>query len=117
SHSFQHIQVTTYQSAHMNLLANPIKLPIPPPPEPPWLCIYIFNAISPACCTALSLLAPPATFPALAWLSKSLAAWPIAIPMNAFWELPPAELPDWPPVNILSPCIAAADPIAPEDAG
>ncbi len=47
----------------MNLLAIPIKPPIPPPPPPPWDFIYIFNAISPADVTADCLSAPGACHP------------------------------------------------------
>ncbi len=41
----------------MNLLAIPIRPPIPPPPPPIWLFMYIFSAISPAEVTADCLFA------------------------------------------------------------
>ena len=42
-----------------------------PPLPPPWLFMYILRAISPASCTADSLLASGETLPAAALLSKS----------------------------------------------
>jgi hypothetical protein len=54
---------STQAHPYMNLLANPIKPEPPLDPPPISLFIYIFNAISPACCTALSLDSPSATFP------------------------------------------------------
>jgi hypothetical protein len=57
-----------HSPSYMNFDAKLINPP--PPDEPPIsLCIYIFNAISPACWTAPSFDAPSATFPLEAWLS------------------------------------------------
>ncbi len=54
----------------MNLPAMESKPPMPPP-EPPWLFMYIFKAISPASVTADSLLEPEETLPAEDCWSKS----------------------------------------------
>lgn len=109
--------ITTTMTLYcMNLLAMPIKPPRPPPVEPPEEppCIYIFRAILAALSTALCLL-PLCTLPwALCW-SNSLAACPIAIPINAFWPPPPDWLwlpPPW--LSIFMACIAAAPPIPPD---
>jgi len=91
--------------------------PPPEPPEPPELFMYNLSAVSAACCIADSLLAPDDTLPWDACWSNNLLAWPIAMPMKAFWLLPPWEFPLWPPVNIFSACKAAAEPMAPEVAG
>ncbi len=86
------------------------RLLTPPldPPDPPWLFMYILSAISPAFCTADSLLDPDATLPCDDWLSNSLLAWLIAMPINWLWLWLP---PDDPDENIFSACMAAAEPM------
>lgn len=131
----------------MNLDAMLISPPMPPPPpEPPWLLRYILKAIWPASAMADSLLEPAETLPCedcwsksyakddkntlqppslVTWLGErvcsvnwsrlTLLASDMAMPMNWLWLCDPPPPP--PPENLLSACIAAAEPMPRSSAG